>query len=237
MSLLDDASLFLDFDGTLVDLVDRPDQVVADPELRALLADLDTRMEGRLAVISGRSIAQLDAMLGAVAQQLALAGSHGCEQRHQGELSQPERPASLDRAAERLIPFVDRHPGALIETKSYGVALHYRLRPEAEEEAAALAVELARDLGLQLQAGKMMVELRVPGCDKGDAVRRLTAQAPMKGSRPIVIGDDRTDENAFLAAATMGGASILVGPPRETAAQYRLDDPRAVRAWLREALA
>jgi trehalose 6-phosphate phosphatase len=236
-SLLDGASLFLDFDGTLVDLADRPDQVVADEALRSLLAELNIRLGGRLAVISGRSIAQLDRILGPVAETLALSGSHGCEHRWDGIAAQPHRPPTLDMATARLRPLADRHPGALIEEKSYGVAFHYRLCPEVESEAVELARHVARELDLYLQDGKMMIELRVRGGDKGLAIRRMMALAPMKGATPVFIGDDRTDEPGFQAVAELGGGGIFVGEPRETAARYALPDPAAVRAWLTEALA
>jgi len=233
-SLLANASLFLDFDGTLVDLADRPDDVVADAELRALLARLNLRLGGRVAVISGRSIAQLDAILGPVAQEIALSGSHGCEHRWQGISAQPHRPPTLDQAAERMRAFADRFAGALVEEKSYGVALHYRLCPEAEKEAVELAWHVARDLGLELQEGKMMIELRVAGGDKGVAVRRMMRLAPMKGTMPVFIGDDRTDENGFEAVTELGGAGIFVGKPGETGAHYLLESPAAVRAWLEQ---
>ncbi|WP_231478209.1 trehalose-phosphatase [Sphingomonas sp. UNC305MFCol5.2] len=232
--MLANASLFLDFDGTLVDLADRPDDVVADAELRALLARLNLRLGGRVAVISGRSIAQLDAILGPVAQEIALSGSHGCEHRWQGISAQPHRPPTLDQAAERMRAFADRFAGALVEEKSYGVALHYRLCPEAEKEAVELAWHVARDLGLELQEGKMMIELRVAGGDKGVAVRRMMRLAPMKGTMPVFIGDDRTDENGFEAVTELGGAGIFVGKPGETGAHYLLESPAAVRAWLEQ---
>lgn len=231
------ASLFLDFDGTLVEFADRPDQVVADDGLRELLTRLDFRLEGRLAVISGRSIAQLDAMLGAAAQTIALSGSHGCEHRWKGVSTQPHRPPSLDLAAQRLRVFAEMNPGTLVEEKSYGVALHFRMSPELEQDAIAFARQVAGDLELGLQGGKMMIELRVPGGDKGVAVRRMMDLPPMKGTTPVFIGDDQTDEHGFRAAAELGGVGILVGEPRESAARYLLRDPAAVRAWLEQAAA
>jgi trehalose 6-phosphate phosphatase len=236
-TLLEGASLFLDFDGTLVDLMDRPGDVVADADLRNLLATLNQRLAGRLAIISGRSIAQLDAMLGPVAQEVAMSGSHGSEHRWQGISAQPHRPPALDLAAERLRPFAGRFAGALVEEKSYGVALHYRQCPQAEPEAMQLAVQVARDLELELQDGKMMIELRVPGGNKGAAIRRMMRLAPMKGTTPVFIGDDRTDEHGFEAVAELSGAGIFVGAPEETSARFALPDPAAVRAWLRGAIA
>jgi trehalose 6-phosphate phosphatase len=228
-------SLFLDFDGTLVDFADRPDEVVADDDLRGLLARLDSRLEGRLAVISGRSIAQLDAMLGTAAQTIALSGSHGSEHRWKGISAQPHRPPSLDVAAQRLRAFAEPHPGMLVEEKSYGVALHFRMSPERERDAIEVARQAASDLELELQGGKMMIELRVPGGDKGVAVKRMMNMPAMKGTTPVFIGDDLTDEHGFEAAAELGGFGILVGAPRESAARYLLPNPAAVRAWLEQA--
>ncbi|WP_044333746.1 trehalose-phosphatase [Sphingomonas hengshuiensis] len=235
LSLLQGASLFLDVDGTLIELMDRPDAVVADAALLRLLAALDRRLDGRVAVVSGRSLAQLDEILGSAAEALALSGSHGGEYRWPGVMARPERPATLDRAVRDLGALAGQHPGALVEEKSYGVVFHYRMAPDAEEPGLALAAELARTLDLQLQDGNRMIELRVPGGNKGDAVRRLMERPEMMGTVPLFVGDDLTDEPAFEAVAALGGAGILVGPPRDTAARYALRDPVAVRAWLAEA--
>jgi len=232
VALLEGASLFLDFDGTLVDLVERPDAVVVDDALLGLLGGLGALYSGRLAIISGRSIAQLDSLLGPVAQQFALSGSHGSEHRWNGILAHPVRPAALDEVTRAMEIFAVDHPGTLVEAKSFGVALHYRLKPEDGAAAAALADRLGKAHGLTVQPGKMMIELRVAGGDKGAAVRRMMTRAPMAGTRPLVLGDDQTDESAFAAAEGLGGAGILVGPPRETAARYRLPGVGEVRAWL-----
>jgi trehalose 6-phosphate phosphatase len=237
MTLLDGASLFLDLDGTLLDLLDRPDEVVADTELRNLLTRLGDRLDGRIAIISGRSVAQLDTILGPVAHAIALSGSHGGEHRWQGASVQLERPASLDAATARFDAFSAGRDGVVLEEKSLGVALHYRMAPGAEAEAQALAVAVARDTGLHLQKGKMMVELRCPGSDKGSALRLLMERAPMSGTMPVFLGDDMTDESAFEAARALGGAGVLVGPARKTAAKFRFPDPAAVRAWLSEVAA
>lgn len=234
--MLQGASLFLDFDGTLVDLIDQPEQVVADDVLRDLLVALDTMLGGRLAIISGRSLAQLDAMLGPVAQLVALSGSHGSEHRWRGMTAQPHRPVALDEAAARFRAFAAANAGMLVEEKSLGVALHYRQCPAAAQAARKTARDVATELDLYLQDGKMMVELRAAGDDKGTAVRRFMAQPPMRDTRPIFIGDDRTDESAFEAVAELGGCGILVGAARPTAASFGLANPAAVRAWLTEQL-
>ncbi|MBN8829898.1 MAG: trehalose-phosphatase [Sphingomonadales bacterium] len=225
-------SLFLDLDGTLLELIDDPDQVIADEVLRDLLARVAERLDGRLAIVSGRSIAQLDLILGPIAHLVALSGSHGNEHRWQGVSAHPARPRALDEAYVRLCEFADAQPGVLVEDKSYGVALHYRRAPAVEGEAQAFVAALAQALDLQYQPGKMMSELRMPGGDKGKAVRALMARAPMAGTRPLFVGDDDTDEAGFEAARDLCGAGVLVGHREPTAATYSLADPAAVRAWL-----
>jgi trehalose 6-phosphate phosphatase len=230
--LLDSASLFLDFDGTLVDIADRPDGVAVDPALGHLLTTLARRMGGRVAIVSGRSITQLDTLLGPVAQTIALSGSHGCEHRWHGTSAHPVRPESLLDVAAAMRVASAGQPGVIIEEKSFGVALHFRLAPAFETQALLLAERLGSEHELAVQHGKMMVELRVAGSDKGVAVKRLLRRPEMYGTIPVFIGDDVTDESAFVAARAAGGHGILVGPPRETAAEYGLPDPAAVRAWL-----
>lgn len=225
-------SLFLDLDGTLLELVDRPDQVVADAPLKRLLARLDARLGGRLAVVSGRSIAQIDRILGDLARRIAVSGSHGSEHRWRDIHAHPVRPAAFDRVAEQFRAFADAHPGVLVEDKAFGVALHYRMAPRAGPAALALARDMAARHDLQLQPGRMMAELRLAGGDKGTAVRMLMERAPMAGTRPVFVGDDLTDEPAFEAACAYDGFGILIGDRQPTAARYGLPDPAALRAWL-----
>lgn len=200
--------------------------------MRSLLARLADRLEGRLAIVSGRSIAQLDAILGPVADQIALSGSHGSEHRWRGVAAHPIRPRALDEAHDRFRDFADAHAGVLVENKSFGVALHYRMAPTVSAEAEALAAALAEQFELHLQPGKMMAELRLPGGDKGKAVHTLMARAPMAGTTPWFVGDDATDEVGFVAVRALGGAGILVGNRTPTAALYALPNPAAVRRWL-----
>jgi trehalose 6-phosphate phosphatase len=234
VSILHGASLFLDFDGTLVDFAERPDAVFVEPELRDLLRRLGERLEGRIALISGRSIAQIDTLLGPDMAGLAISGSHGSEHRWEGISVRPVRPPALDQVAGAFHNFSAHHPGTLAEIKSFGVALHYRMAPLCEAEARRLARELADETGLAVQNGDLVVELRMPGSDKGTAVRWLMDQPPMRGTRPVFLGDDLTDEAAFEAAKTLGGVAVLVGPYRSTAATFNLSGPDAVRRWLAE---
>lgn len=227
-------SLFLDLDGTLLELIDRPDQVVADENLRGTLGRLHERLEGRVAIVSGRSLAQLDSILGPVARLLALSGSHGGECRVHGTAVSRPRPPQLDRAAEDLRAFARHHEGMLLEEKTLGVALHYRLAPQLAQEARRRALALAERLELFLQEGSMMVELRPRGHDKGTAISHMMEIAPLVQAIPVFAGDDLTDEAGFAAARDHGGYGILIGKERPSAARYRLRDPAAVRAWLRE---
>jgi trehalose 6-phosphate phosphatase len=236
LALLDGASLLIDFDGTLIEIAEHPDAVAVDEALRALVLALQQRLEGRLAIISGRSLTQLDGLLGPLARQIALSGSHGFEHRWAGASKRPKPPQELAEVADRMAAFARRHPGTLVEQKSFGVALHYRMAPWAAAAARALGAELASEFGLHLQEGKMVVELRPTGGDKGTALRELMAHPPMRGTRPVFLGDDVTDEAAFAAARELGGAGILIGQPRPTAATYCLADPATAREWLGEAL-
>lgn len=132
--------------------------------------------------------------------------------------------------------FAKGRAGLLVEEKSFGVALHYRLNPSWQGEVDNFARELAKALGLTLQIGKMVAELRVGGGDKGRAVHRLMTQPQLRYTRPIFVGDDVTDEPGFATARALGGHGIMVGAPRSTAADYRLGSPADLRTWLTEAI-
>ena len=227
------ASLFLDFDGTLVEIAERPDEVAVPRGLADLLFAMTARLNGRLALVSGRSIAQIDTLFGRTMQALAISGSHGCEFRWKDQLVHPPRPVDeLEHAARKFDDFAFGHPGTLVEIKTYGVALHYRGDPTCAPYAQRLAEHLATESGLVVENGKMVVELRFGGGDKGTAVRKMMGCAPMVGGTPVYLGDDLTDESAFSAVNALGGLSVLVGPVRATNAQCNLAGPAAVLAWL-----
>lgn len=228
------AALFLDFDGTLVELADVPGAIAVPLGLRPLLDRLAERLEGRLAIVSGRAIDDLQGHLGGCAA--ALSGSHGAELLYaDGRRVPVSAPPGLAGAREEIHRFAAGSAGLLVEDKPAGVALHYRLAPERERAVAAFVEELAGRSGLALQRGKMVAELRPAGTDKGAALRRLMAEPPFAGARPVFVGDDLTDEHAFEAAAALGGEGVLVGPERPTAARWRLDDVAAVTEWLEAA--
>lgn len=227
--MLVDASLFLDFDGTLVEIVAHPGAVQVTDRLRRLVAALSVRLPGRLGIISGRPLGELDRFLGPTS--LAFGGSHGTEIRWpDGRMLNPGRPDNLAPLIQEISRLQKIHSGIVIERKPFGVAIHFRNEPSAEDACRRLATALARSSGLILQAGKMVFELRMAGADKGSALRQLA-----NGIRPIFVGDDDTDETAFAVAAELGGAGILVGPPRPTAAHYRLPNVAATLDWLEAA--
>lgn len=232
--LLQDAALFLDFDGTLVELAETPDAIVVRDALPELLQRLSRRLEGRLAIVSGRAVGDLERHI--ACGEIAVSGSHGVELRLAG-VATPVLAATVDldhmrAAVER---FAGDVPGLIVEEKPAGIAVHYRQAPDEADNVERFMSDLAVQSGMALQRGKMVAELRPQGVDKGAAVRALMAEAPFAAARPIFIGDDVTDEHGFEAVAAMGGAGILVGPQRETAAAYRLEDVNAVAAWLEEA--
>ncbi len=235
--LLDGATVFLDIDGTLLELADDPEAVRADGPTRALLRDLAERLDGRLAMVSGRSLEQIDRILGPIAQALPVTGSHGLEYRWNEVWARPERLAVLNDVASAFHSLAQTWPGCLVEEKSYGVAFHWRLAPQARQQAETMAVQLADSHALKIQHGKDLVELRMPGGDKGQAVRRLMARKGMIGTRPVFFGDDLTDEAGFAAARALGGHGVLVGERAlngsSTAATLALPSPHAVRAFLR----
>jgi trehalose 6-phosphate phosphatase len=234
LSRLAPAALFLDFDGTLVELADAPDAIAVPTALKPLLDRVTGRLEGRLAVVSGRAIDDLQSHLGSSA--LVLSGSHGAELRYaDGRRVPVSAPPGLAAARAEIERFAAGAGGLLVEDKPTGVALHYRLAPERERAVGDFLEELAHRSGLALQRGKMVAELRPPGADKGAALRRLMAEPPFAGARPVFVGDDLTDEHAFEAAVALGGAGILVGPPRSTAARWRLGGVGEVTLWLEAA--
>jgi len=226
-------SLFLDFDGTLVEIADHPQSVVVAPELPAALTELSDRLEGRLAIVSGRALATLDRMLDGA--PVAMAGSHGGEFRPAGatevEALADPLPLPVCRALDR---FAQENGGLVFEAKPFSAAVHYRDRLEVAARLEDFAAKLAADHGLKIKHGKMVVELAMPGSDKGTAVNRFMELAPVAGTRPLFVGDDVTDEDAFAAVRRFDGGGILVGPLRQTQALWRLDGVAAVHYWLEE---
>ncbi len=228
---LNRTALFLDIDGTLAEFKRRPEEVGPTPRLTTLLQGLARRLNGRLAVISGRALADMDRITaGAV---IAASGVHGLEHRDaQGRTATAAPHPGLERARVEFRRLVQAHPALLLEDKGLGLVLHYRAVPELAELANAAAQRMVDETGVALQKGDMMAEVRTPGRNKGDALRTFMAEPPFQGGAPVFIGDDLTDESAFEAARDLGGHGVLVGPQRETAASFRLNGVAAVLDWL-----
>jgi trehalose 6-phosphate phosphatase len=205
-------SMFLDLDGTLLDIAPSPDAVVVPGDLGEMLARLDRRLQGRLAIVSGRSLAQLDGILGNGGAALNLSGSHGLEHRWNGVEARPVRSAELDRASDELRRAAGAHEGVLIEEKSFGVAAHYRQRPEARDEIDQTASEIAERHGLAIQYGKMVAELRMPGGDKGMTVRRLMQRVPMAGTLPVFVGPPSGRPRSYAVSAWRSASSTCPRP-------------------------
>ncbi|QGP80146.1 trehalose-phosphatase [Sphingobium sp. CAP-1] len=233
--MLHGAALFLDFDGTLAPIADRPDDVEVDDALLDLLARLRDRLDGRLAIVSGRSVATLRELgFG----DFLIAGTHGLEFARPGApVDAPPRLPAIDAVEAAFHAFADDKPGLLVERKTISVGLHFRGAPTWGDEAGTLARSLAQEHGLTVQHGKMLYELRPGGADKGSALHALMQRAPMAGGIPVFIGDDVTDEEGFAAAAQLGGAGILVGTPRPTLASFSLEQVAAVRHYLAHGVA
>lgn len=233
-SLLANASLFLDLDGTLVDFAPLPGEIVVGQDLQDLLTRLHDRLDGRLAVISGRALHDLGHHL--EIDHLPAAGSHGLERRQAGGRTHRPAPAEpLSRAFDEIAQDMD-FSGLHLERKPFSLAVHFRQRPDLAEEVSQRVAAIAQRHGLLVQKGAMVVEVRPSGPDKGHAVRAFMAEPPFRFGSPIFVGDDLTDEAAFQAARELDGHAVLVGDMRETQAQFRLPDVAAVRAWLKEAL-
>ena len=234
VTLLLGASLFLDFDGTLVELAPTPNSIQVDGTLTNLLERLGDRLDGRLAIVTGRAVKDVRSYLHPVG--LAVAGSHGLEHAEQGsDPADVKRPRILDTVTNHLRLLEAAHPGVMVEEKPLGVALHYRRAPHAKEACRSAVEHAAKATGLEVQEGKLVFELRPAGADKGRALYRFMEQPPFAGTHPIFLGDDLTDEHGFRAARELGGAGVLVGAERPTEALYRLPGVSSVKRWLSDA--
>ena len=231
--LLDDAcALFLDVDGTLLEFAVRPDLVQLPLGALETLARIRDRLGGALALVSGRPLAQLDALFAPL--QLPAAGLHG--QQLRGAIAARTMPAgdALSALRHEAMQLAQRHPGVVIEDKGANLALHWRGAPDGEDALRALALaHLPRLPGYRLQPGDHVLELLPADVDKGRALHHLLAEAPFQGRTPIFVGDDLTDEYGFAAAHAQGGWGVLVGDRMPSHAQYRLAGPGEVHAWLR----
>jgi trehalose 6-phosphate phosphatase len=237
---LDGCALFLDLDGTLLELAPRPDEVRVAPALLELLRALMRRAGGAVALVSGRSIATLDTLLAPL--RLPLSGLHGFERRDASAILVPrQRPGPevlLHEARHLMAQWLAQEPRLVMEDKDLALALHYRQAPhlEAELVSSITAIASRPGSGLRAQRGRMVVELTPDTVSKATAVAEFMHEEPYRGRRPVYVGDDLTDEPAFEWVNAAGGISVAVDVAPPTSARTHLGSVREVRAWLRALL-
>lgn len=230
----DEWALFLDVDGTLLDFASHPEEVHVDARLHDDLATLRERLRGALALLSGRTLTQLDDLFDW--RRHSAAGLHGRQLRFDDGrcVAAGDGEARIEQLRALAESRIAQMPGALLEDKREALVLHYRKAPQARAAIEQLARELLQRAGsdYKLQHGNHMIELIPAGTDKGRALATLLASGPFVGRQPWMLGDDLTDEHAFEEANARGGVSVIVGARRPTHANFAIDDPGAVRAWL-----
>jgi len=232
------SAVFLDVDGTLLEIAPRPELVHVPGRLPGLIARLAKERQGALALISGRPLAQLDRLF--QPWHGAAAGLHGIERRRaDGTLDRiPDSAgeAALDRIRPKLAALAGEGSGLTLEDKGAALALHYRAVPAREPEICNYAETLQREEGMTLRliAGKMVFEFQPRSANKGAAIAAFLAEPPFLGRRPVFVGDDATDEDGFAETNRRDGIAIRVGPPHKTVANYNLPSVESVLAWLEE---
>ncbi|AHJ68427.1 trehalose-phosphatase [Granulibacter bethesdensis] len=230
LPLLSRAALFLDMDGTLLDIAPTPNSVRVEAGLPEVLSRLHDGLGGAIAVVTGRPVEQVEALFPGIFT--AIAGEHGGALYHR-TIQTTERVALADLPVEWLRQgeaLAARLPGVLLERKQRGFVLHFRAVPEAgpQVEAGLRGVMAGHEDRFTLMAAHMAWEVKPKGADKGTAVQHLMQHAPFRGRVPVFIGDDVTDEDGMAACRAMGGAGLRV--------QEAFGDAAGVRAWLREAV-
>src|SRR5450432_1740164 len=231
---LHDMAILLDIDGTLLDLAPTPREVWVPPGLATTLTRLLEKTSGALALVSGRSLNDIDLIF--APDQFPAVGGHGAEMRLSvdNEAVATHAPPMDKELKRRLAAIARLSPGILLEDKGYSLALHYRLAPHAEKaiyEAVSLIRADLPDAPIELMPGKCVYEIKHSGFNKATGVLELMAHEPFRGRRPIFIGDDVTDESVFALMPDLGGLAFSVGRRAQGVAGH-FDEPRDVREWL-----
>ena len=231
---LEECAILLDIDGTLLDLAPTPREVWVPPGLARTLNGLLEKTAGALALVSGRSLNDIDLIF--APEQFPAVGGHGAEMRISVDNESVATHAPpMDKELKRRLAAIARlSPGILLEDKGYSLALHYRLAPHAEKaiyEAIALIRSDLPDAPIELMPGKCVYEIKHSGFNKATGVLELMAHEPFRGRRPIFIGDDVTDESVFALMPDLGGLAFSVGR-RAIGVADHFDEPRDVRQWL-----
>ena len=229
------SALFLDIDGTLVEIAPRPELVQVPPGLPGLLARIAAEREDALALISGRPLEQIDRLF--QPWRGAAAGTHGIERRRADgtvdRVLDSASAAALDSIRPKFAALAADDERLVYEDKAGTLTLHYRAAPEREPEICAYVAALQRAApDLRLIRGKMVVELQPSTVNKGLAIAAFLRETPFLGRRPVFVGDDTTDEDGFAEIRRQGGIGVRVGPVRATAATHSLPSVAAVLAWL-----
>ena len=229
-----DWALFLDFDGSIVDIAPTPESVVVPDRLPPLLVALRGSLGGAVAIVSGRPIAQIDGFLGTAVP--AAAGLHGLERRTAdgGIVRPPVRRTELHGVRALLEAFASARPGVLVEDKTYTVALHYRRSPSLRDACRDVLNAALEDApqGWQVIEGKYVFEIRPREHNKGTAIDAFMTEAPFLGRTPVFCGDDITDEDGFAVVNARGGESIRVGKGAATRATAQVDTVGDLLDWL-----
>jgi len=231
---LNECALLLDIDGTLLDFAPTPREVWVPPGLAKTLNRLLERTSGALALVSGRSLNDIDLIFAPA--EFPAVGGHGAEMRlsGEGEAVAAHAPPLDKDLKKRLAAIAQLSPGILLEDKGYSLALHYRLAPHAEKaiyEAVSLIRADLPNAPIEVLPGKLVCEIKHSGFTKATGVRELMTHRPFRGRRPVFIGDDVTDETVFAIMPDLGGQGFSVGRRAHGVAGH-FDEPRDVREWL-----
>ena len=235
---LRELAILLDIDGTLIELAPTPRAIVVPDGLVATLNGLLQRTSGALALVSGRSLADIDWIF--APEKFPAVGGHGAEMRLSAAMEAVDvhAPAMEKELKRRLAAVAEIDPKILVEDKGYSLALHYRLAPHAEKTIYAEVARIRAELSsapLQLLPGKSVLEIKHAGFTKATGVRELMSRAPFKGRRPLFIGDDVTDESVFDIMPDFSGFSFSVGRAARAVSGH-FGAPTDVRAFLAQLL-
>ena len=231
-------AVFFDLDGTLIEIAQRPDEVTRSARLDALLAYLPAATGNAVAIVSGRTVADLDRLL--APHRLPVAGIHGLERRRaDGTVTRAQ--VALDwvqGARDAMGRFAETHPGLLLENKGASLALHYRSRPELEDAVQQFVADLDLPVAAERLQGRKVMEIKPRQMNKGTAIRGYMSEPPFAGRTPVFAGDDVTDESGFTVVNELGGVSVKVGAGNtaSTAAHWSLPGVSDVLDWLTEAV-
>lgn len=227
-------AIFLDIDGTLLEIAETPNAIAVPPGLPTDLDLLSKHLGGALALVTGRSVAFVDSLFSPI--RFTLAGLHGAEWRHpDGQVHRASTSSLFEELKRAITDEVGQWPGTLVEDKGAAIAVHYRLAPERRHDVEEMMQRCATIIAPDwvVQHGKMVTELRPANANKGNAVETILACQPFNGRRPVVVGDDLTDEAMFRVANARKGKSIRIGSlSAGTSARYGMSGPADLRRLL-----